>query len=120
MQAELSKTFRFEAGHSLPKVAPTHKCAGPHGHSYRVTVTVAGEVDEQLGWVMDFGRIKQAVEPLIRRLDHANLNEVEGLSNPTSERLAKWLWDRIAAALPELTAVSVWESETSCCTYRGR
>ncbi|KKM16024.1 hypothetical protein LCGC14_1690000 [marine sediment metagenome] len=119
MKAELSKTFRFEAAHHLPKVSSRHKCSGPHGHSYRVTVTVAGEVDTELGWVMDFGDIKKVVEPLIEQLDHHNLNEVEGLANPTSEQIAKWLWDRIAPAMGQLAAVAVAESDTAVCTYRG-
>jgi len=119
MKAELSRTFRFDAAHYLPKAGPGHKCAGPHGHSYRVTVTVAGEVDEQLGWVMDFGRIKKVVEPLVAQLDHKSLNEVDGLANPTSEHIAKWLWDRIRPGVPELAAVAVAESDASVCTYRG-
>jgi 6-pyruvoyltetrahydropterin/6-carboxytetrahydropterin synthase len=93
VKAELSKTFRFDAGHRLPNVPPDHRCARPHGHSYRLTVVVAGEVDRQAGWVMDYGRINQAVEPLLRQLDHVNLNEVEGLHNPTSEHIAQWLWE---------------------------
>ena len=119
MKAEISKTFPFDAGHHLPNVDPEHKCARPHGHSYRLTVVVAGEVDDELGWVMDFGRIKQAVEPLLARVDHATLNDIDGLANPTSEQIAKWFWDHIRAEIPELTAVAVHESETSCCTYRG-
>ena len=120
MNAELSKTFRFEAGHRLPNVPAGHKCANPHGHSYRVTVTVAGPVDERAGWVMDFGRITAAVGPLIDRLDHADLNAVEGLDNPTSELLARWFWDRVKPALPELSAMAVAESETCLCVYRGK
>jgi len=119
MKAELSKTFRFEAGHRLPHVQPGHKCAGAHGHSYRATVTVSGEVDEHLGWVMDFGEIKEVVEPLIGQLDHKQLNDVPGLANPTSEQIARWLWDRIRPRLPQLAAVAVAESDTSLCTYRG-
>lgn len=119
MRAELSRTFRFDAGHSLPNVPPGHKCARPHGHSYRVTVTVSGEVDERIGWVMDFGRIKEVVEPLIGQLDHAVLNEVVGLANPTSEQIAKWFWDRIRPLIPQLVAVAVAESDTSVCVYRG-
>ena len=119
MKAELSKTFRFEAGHHLPQVSTEHKCFSPHGHSYRVTVTVAGEVDPEVGWVMDFGRIKKAVEPLIDQLDHHVLNDVEGLENPTSEMIAKWFWDRIQPHVPQLASVAVAESDTSLCTYRG-
>ncbi len=119
MKAELSKTFRFDAAHQLPNVPADHKCAALHGHGYRVTVIVAGEVDPQAGWVMDFGKIKGVVEPLISKLDHANLNEIEGLENPTSELLARWFWDRIAPALPELSTITIAESDTSSCTYRG-
>jgi len=119
MKAELSKTFRFEAAHCLPNVPPGHKCAEPHGHSYRVTVTVAGQVDEALGWVMDFGDLKEVVSPLIQQLDHRNLNAVAGLANPTSEQLARWLWDRIRPKVPQLTKVAVAESDTSLCTYFG-
>ena len=118
MKAEISKTFSFDAGHHLPNVPADHKCARPHGHSYRLTVVVAGEVDQQVGWVMDFGRIKQAVEPLVAQLDHATLNDVEGLDNPTSERIAKWFWDRIRPEIPALAAVTVHESDSSACTYR--
>lgn len=120
MKAELSKTFRFEAGHHLPNVPPDHKCARPHGHSYRLTVVVQAEVDDRAGWVMDFGKLKDVVEPLIAKLDHQDLNQVEDLANPTSELIAKWFWDRIRPQLPSLQAVSVAESDTSCCTYRGR
>ena len=120
MKAEISKTFRFDAGHHLPNVPPTHKCASPHGHSYRLTVVVAGEVDPAVGWVMDFGLIKRVIEPLIERLDHADLNAVEGLANPTSELIAKWFWDRAAPELPGLKAVTIAETETSSCTYRGQ
>ena len=119
MKAELSKTFRFEAGHRLPHVAPEHRCARPHGHSYAATITVCGEIDKQAGWVMDFGRIKKVVEPVVQQLDHHNLNEVDGLANPTSENIALWLWQRIKPNLPELSAIAVDESDTSRCTYRG-
>ena len=120
MKAELCKTYKFDAGHYLPHVPPEHKCANPHGHSYRVTVSVVGKVDERAGWVMDFGRVNEVVDPLIGQLDHASLNEIEGLSNPTTERVAKWLWDRIRPGLPGLEAVTVCETDTSRCTYRGK
>lgn len=119
MNAELSKTFRFDAAHRLPNVPADHPCARPHGHSYRLTVVVAGEVDPEAGWVMDFGDLKAAVGPVLARVDHADLNAVEGLDNPTSEMIARWFWDRLAPRLPHLAAVTVAESDTSRCTYRG-
>ena len=119
MQAELVKTFRFEAAHALPNAPAGHKCRRLHGHNYRVDVHVAGAVDPEVGWVMDFGEIKRAVEPLLDRLDHRMLSDIPGLENATSEVIAKYLWDRLRPALPLLSAVTVWESDTSRCTYRG-
>ena len=119
MKAELSKTFQFDAGHHLPNVPADHKCAARHGHTYRVTVVVEGEVDEHVGWVMDFGEVRKVVGPLVAQLDHADLNQVEGLANPTAELIAKWFWDRTRPRLSGLKAVILAESDSSCCTYRG-
>ncbi len=119
MQAELITTFRFDAAHALPNLPPDHKCRRMHGHSYRVDIHVTGPVDERLGWVMDFAQIKRAVQAVLDRIDHRYLNEIPGLENSTSEILAKYLWDRIAQEVPGLSAVTIWESETSRCVYRG-
>lgn len=119
MQAELVRTFRFEAAHSLPRLPEGHKCKRMHGHSYRVDIHVTGPVDDKTGWVVDFGQIKKTVEPIISQLDHAILNEIPGLEQSTSEQIAKYLWDRICIDLPILSAVTIWESERSRCIYRG-
>ena len=120
MHAELVRTFRFEAAHSLPNLPEGHKCRRMHGHSYRVDVHVAGEADERTGMVIDFGDIKRAVEPILAELDHRVLNDIPGLeAGSTSERLAKHIWDRSRPGLPGLSAVVVWESEASRCIYRG-
>jgi len=118
MPFELTKTFRFEAAHSLPNVPDGHKCRRLHGHSYRVDIHIAGEPDPDSGWVVDFGDIKRVVGPVLDDLDHRLLNDIPGLENSTSERLCEYLWDRLAPALEQLTAVTVWESDTSRCTYR--
>ena len=119
MEFELIKTFRFEAAHSLPNVPPEHKCARLHGHGYRVDVHVTGQPDAQRGWVIDFGEIKKVVGGILDELDHRCLNEIPGLENSTSELLAKYLWDRIAPKLPGLSALTIWESDTSRCVFRG-
>ncbi len=116
---ELFADFRFEAAHRLPHVPPEHMCAQLHGHSYGVRLTVAGPVDPQTGWVVDFAVIATAFEPLRARLDHHYLNEIDGLENPTSERLACWLWERLWPALPSLSAVEVREMPGLGCVYRG-
>jgi len=113
------KELSFEAAHRLPNVPPGHKCARLHGHSYRVEVHVEGPVGAQSGWVMDFADIQAACAPLLARLDHYFLNEVEGLDNPTAENLARWIWVRLHGALPGLCEVVVRETCTSGVRYRG-
>lgn len=113
---ELRKAFTFEAAHRLPLVPQGHKCGRLHGHSFRVTVCVEGELNE-FGWVMDFSDIKKAFQPLMDRLDHNYLNEIEGLENPTSEVLACWIWDRLKPSLPLLSKLVVSETCTSACVY---
>ncbi|HXW87637.1 MAG TPA: 6-carboxytetrahydropterin synthase QueD [Streptosporangiaceae bacterium] len=115
---EIFREFRFDAAHQLPRVPAGHKCGRLHGHSYRVEVHVAGPVDPDTGWVADFGDIASAFAPLRAQLDHAYLNDVPGLENPTSEVLAQWIWTRLQPGLP-LSAVVVRETRTSGCVYRG-
>jgi 6-pyruvoyltetrahydropterin/6-carboxytetrahydropterin synthase len=117
MRTRLTRSYRFEAAHFLPKVPPGHKCANMHGHSYNVDVVIEGDIDSETGWLMDFAEIDVHVSPLIKQLDHHVLNEVEGLQNPTSELLAVWLWQRLHR-LP-LAEVTVSETVASSCTYRG-
>ena len=119
MKMELRKTFQFEAAHRLPQVPPGHKCARLHGHSFSVEVVVEGPVDPVLGWVMDYADIKAAFRPLHDRLDHNYLNEIPGLENPTSEHVARWIWDRLKPSLPLLTQVVIAETCNSRCAYRG-
>lgn len=116
---EIFREFTFEAAHRLPNVPEGHKCARLHGHSYRVIVHVEAPVDPKSGWVMDFGDLKKAFRPLEARLDHYYLNDIEGLENPTSEVLACWIWERLKPTLPDLSALTVRETCTSGCTYRG-
>src|SRR3954453_12560046 len=89
---QIFKEFTFEAAHRLPCVPVGHKCSRLHGHSYRVEVHVGGQVNPDYGWVQDFGDIKRAFEPVHDLLDHRYLNEIEGLENPTSENVARWIW----------------------------
>jgi 6-pyruvoyltetrahydropterin/6-carboxytetrahydropterin synthase len=116
---ELVKDFRFEAAHYLPNVPEGHKCRRVHGHSFRGEVAVRGPLDPKLGWVLDFADLKNAVEPVVNRLDHYLLNEVEGLENPTAELLAVWIWRRLEPSLPALHRVTIEETCTSRCHFFG-
>lgn len=120
MHVELSRTFTFEAAHRLPNVPKDHKCYRMHGHSFRVDVVVAGEIDGKMGWLVDYADITAVVQPLIMsELDHRSLNDVPGLENPTSEMLAVWLWERLDKVLAGLSAIVVHETCLARCTYRG-
>jgi 6-pyruvoyltetrahydropterin/6-carboxytetrahydropterin synthase len=112
------REFSFEAAHRLPNVPEGHKCSRLHGHSFRVEVHVSGEVDEATGMVIDFAEIKAAFAPLHDRLDHHYINEVPGLENPTSENLARWIWDHLHEELP-LSLVVVRETCNSGVSYQG-
>ena len=116
---EIFKIFQLEAAHWLPRVPPGHKCARMHGHSFRVEVHVHGEPAADTGWVMDFAEVKAAFAPVFEQLDHRCLNDVPGLENPTSERLAMWIWEALKPALPELGKIVVHETCTSGCVYSG-
>lgn len=119
MHVELRKRFQFEAAHRLPHLPPTHKCWRLHGHSFVVEIAVAGACDERLGWLVDYAELKAAFRPLWEQLDHRYLNEVPGLENPTSENIARWIWERLQPRLPLLTEVVVAETCTARCVYRG-
>ena len=119
MRVRLTKTFHFEAAHDLPVFPEGHKCRRLHGHSFQFDVIVEGEVPESRGYLIDYADIKTAAEPIVRQLDHYYLNDIEGLSNPTSEVIAKWIWDRLKLRLPALAAIVVYETCTTACEYRG-
>lgn len=116
---EIYKEFHFEAAHRLPNVPEGHKCARLHGHSFHVRLVLTGEVGQTSGWIMDFADLKAAFAPLHDQLDHRYLNEIPGLENPTSETLARWIWDRLKSDLPLLSSVEIRETCNSGCIYRG-
>ena len=111
------KEFTFEAAHRLPNVPEGHKCARLHGHSFRVRLTAEGPLEEERGWVMDFADLKATFKPIYDQLDHHYLNEINGLSNPTSENIAAWIWHSLKPSLPELSEVTIHETCTAGSSY---
>jgi len=116
---EIFQIFHIEAAHRLPNVPADHKCARLHGHSFRIEIHVAGEVDGDSGWVQDFADIRAAFMPVKERLDHHYLNDVPGLENPTSENLSEWIWNELLPQLPMLSKIVVHETCTCGCSYEG-
>lgn len=116
---EIFKEFIFEAAHYLPNVPEGHKCGRLHGHSFRVRLYITGPIDEHVGWIMDFADVKTAFKPIYNRLDHHYLNDIEGLENPTSENIARWIWNELKPLLPQLSKVELHETCTAGCVYSG-
>jgi 6-pyruvoyltetrahydropterin/6-carboxytetrahydropterin synthase len=120
VQVRLIRSYDFEAAHRLPNVPPGHKCARIHGHSYGIEVVLSGPVDPERGWCLDFGDIDQVWEPLYQAFDHHYLNDIPGLENPTSENLARYVWDYMQSRLPGLERIVVMETRDARCEYEGR
>lgn len=117
----LTKRFRFEASHRLP--AHDGKCARLHGHSWAGEVIIKGDVllddGPKSGMVADYADIKRALEPVVdENLDHWHLNDSTGLENPTSEELARWIYEKLQPSIAGLVAVVIEETCTSRCEYR--
>lgn len=119
MRCRLTKDFTFEAAQTLPAAPEGHKCRQMHGHSFKIEVTVEGEVNPATGWVYDHAVIGAAMKPLVAQLDHSYLNDIEGLENPTIENMAAWFWQKITPQCPGLAEIVVHETPTARCLYRG-
>ena len=115
----ITKEFRFDAAHYLPTAPAGHANSRMHGHSFAVAVTLEGVPDALSGQIRDFAAIDAAVADVRERLDHHVLNEVEGLSLPTLERLSAWIFSALSPKLPELVSVTVRrDSLGEACTFR--
>ncbi len=117
---KIYKDFLFESAHFLPSAAPGHPNSRVHGHSFRARVVVQGEPDPQTGLIIHLEDLATAIEDTRDALDHRMLNEIDGLEAPTLERIAMWIWDRVAQKVPGLTEVHVLrESCLEGCIYTG-
>ena len=104
------RRYQFEAAHQLPRVPAGHKCGRMHGHGFALVLQGAGVAPAALDL---------AWEPLRRQLQHACLNEIAGLENPTSEIIARWIWTRLCDRLPSLSCVTVHETATCGARFDG-
>ncbi|MCH1509675.1 MAG: 6-carboxytetrahydropterin synthase QueD [Akkermansiaceae bacterium] len=119
MRARIIKDFRFEAAHTLPSLPDDHKCRQMHGHSFKVEIHVEGEVNESIGWVYDHKCISEAMAPLLEKMDHSYLNDIEGLESPTIEIMAAWFWRKLEKDLPGLCEIVIFETPTARCSFKG-
>lgn len=114
---ELKQHFQIESARFLPHLPKEHPCSKMHGHSFKIVLTLVGDLDPKIGWVVDYHEITKIMKPILDQLDHKVLNEVSGLENPTSELLAKWLFEKIRVNLPQLRCVSIMETSNTECRY---
>jgi len=118
---EIKILSQFSAAHRLENFYG--KCEALHGHNWKVEVYLLGERLDEAGLLQDFGVIKARTREVLEELDHKYLNELPAFSrqNPSSENLARHLYERLGAILNregvQVSRVSVWESDTSCASY---
>lgn len=114
----------FSSGHYLRNYKG--KCENPHGHNYKVKITLCGETLDAAGLLLDFKDLKHVMRPVIDRLDHQMLNDLEPFTvlNPSAENLAKYFFDETNRQLAEMTAnrvrvkdCTIYETDTTTATY---
>jgi 6-pyruvoyltetrahydropterin/6-carboxytetrahydropterin synthase len=118
---ELKVQMQFAAAHCLRNFYG--KCEALHGHNWKVEIFVRSSELDEAGLVMDFGKIKIKAKEILEEIDHSYLNELSAFKeqNPSSENIARYLFERLGAVIndgrAEVTKVSVWESDTTSATY---
>lgn len=121
---EVTVEDSFAAGHYLRNYRG--KCENPHGHNYKVRVTLRGAELDKAGLLLDFKDLKEVMKNVIDRLDHQMLNEVEPFIelNPSAENLARYFYDQASSRLSSLTSgrvavkdVTIWETDSTTATY---
>ncbi|HEX5507124.1 MAG TPA: 6-carboxytetrahydropterin synthase [Pseudolabrys sp.] len=117
---ELTKSFRFEAAHSLPGTVLGAASEEIHGHSFRAEVVIEGTPDAATGMVVDLGVLEKRLEAVRAALDHKLLNRIDGLGAPTLENLARFVWERLSDACPLARITVHRDSCGESCTYAGK
>jgi 6-pyruvoyltetrahydropterin/6-carboxytetrahydropterin synthase len=121
---EVTVEDSFAAGHYLRDYKG--KCENPHGHNYKVRVTLTGPTLDKAGLLLDFKDLKEVMKHVIDRLDHQMLNEIEPFTalNPSAENLAKYFYDQTNGRLKSITSgrvavkdVTIWETDTTSARY---
>ena len=121
---EVTVEAGFSSGHYLRNYKG--KCENPHGHNYKVLVTLTGAELDHAGLLLDFKLLKNLLRPVVDRIDHQMINDLEPFTvlNPSAENLAKYFYDQTSEQLSSLTQgrvrvkhVTIWETDTTTATY---
>jgi 6-pyruvoyltetrahydropterin/6-carboxytetrahydropterin synthase len=117
--AHVWRRFRFQSAHRLPNVPSGHKCGRMHGHGFEAIIHANQDLGSK-ALSIDYDLLDEVWAPLHMGLNYQCLNDIEGLSNPTSENIAAWIWQRLKPALPELSWVTVFETGSCGANFDGR
>ncbi|WP_035359738.1 6-carboxytetrahydropterin synthase QueD [Edaphobacter aggregans] len=121
---EVTVEAGFSSGHYLRNYRG--KCENPHGHNYKVYVTLVGEELDEAGLLLDFKLLKQVMRPVVDYLDHQMINDLEPFTtvNPSAENLARYFYQETAKQLRDMTAgrvkvkdCTLYETDTSFARY---
>jgi 6-pyruvoyltetrahydropterin/6-carboxytetrahydropterin synthase len=120
---QVSVEETFSAGHALRGYKG--KCENPHGHNYRVRVTLEGERLDSIGLLYDFTQLKRILRQLIGEVDHRFLNDQAPFDaiNPSAENIAKFFYDETARQMngpdhgPRIASITVWETDETSATF---
>ncbi|MDD2702527.1 MAG: 6-carboxytetrahydropterin synthase QueD [Candidatus Omnitrophica bacterium] len=109
----------FSAAHNLRSYKG--KCEELHGHNWRVEAAVVSETLDATGMVMDFNRLKMKLKNVLKQFDHTYINNIPYFKkvNPTSENIARYIYENLRSRLPGLKTVTVWENSTSSAIYEA-
>jgi len=114
------RSFRFHSARHLPNLNDEHICKQTHGHTFNLTIYIKGEINNKDGFVIDFFDIDKIIaNRIIPLIDHKLLNEIEGLENPTSENLVKWIWNKIKSDFKGLHKLKLSEDHGTGIIYYG-
>ena len=121
---ELTVEREFSSGHYLRNYRG--RCENPHGHNYKVRITLSGAELDEAGLLLDFKLLKQVMRPVIDRIDHQMLNDLEPFNaiNPSAENIARYFYEQTRHQLAEMTQgrvrvkdCTIWETDTTSATY---
>lgn len=116
--AHVWRRYYFQAAHQLPNVPAGHKCRNMHGHGFAVMLHATHKVgDGDLS--IDYDHLDHCWAPVFEQIDHACLNELDGLANPTSELISQWIWNKVKPTLAVLSNVTVYETASCGANYDG-
>lgn len=124
---KISKEFHFSASHTLLGLPDGHPCGRLHGHNYVIIVELSDLELDEVGFVEDYGELKDVKEFIDKQWDHRNLNDLSPFTaakinsewNPSAENMARILFNKFKPMHPKLTGIGVKETPKTIAWFHG-